>query len=105
MATEAQIVALRLLIAEQDESTYSNVSLSDRIDGAAGELNLVAFNVWTEKAARYATLVNISEGGSTRQNGDLMDKALKMVSHFKSLLPDGTGTGAAPSVRIKRLTR
>lgn len=105
MATDAQITALRLLIAEQDETVYTNIALSGRIDSVNGDLNLLAYNVWGEKAAKYAALVDVSEGGSTRRNGQLLDQALKMVAHFKNLLPDGTGTGERSGVRIKRLTR
>lgn len=82
MATPDQLLSLRLLIAEMDETTYSEELLNARIDDAAGNLNRVAYAVWTEKAAAYAALADISEGGSSRSNGSLHEKALKMVKLF-----------------------
>lgn len=103
MATVEQIAALRLLIAEQiDAEPYTDTKLSDRID-AGGDLNTVAAEVWQEKAAKYADLVDISEGGSSRKMGDLHEQALNMVAHFRSIIP--TGLAPAGGTRIRRLSR
>jgi hypothetical protein len=104
MASAELISALRLLIAESTEDSYTDTALSDRIDAADGSLNLVAFNVWTEKAAKYAALVDITEGGSSRKNSSLQSQALIMARQFQAMLPvDDTVAGAR--VRIKKLTR
>lgn len=91
MATEDEIAALRLLIAESTEAKYTDSQLSDRLD-ADGSENLTAYQVWTEKAASIAMLADISEGGSSRSQGQLMDKALKMATLFKQRYDEETAT-------------
>lgn len=106
MATAEQIAGLRLLIAEAaDELPYSDQVLEERIDGAA-TLQGLAAEIWTEKAARYAELVSVSESGSSRQLSDLHDNALTMAKHFTSIDPQTPGTGSAVrGTRMSRLTR
>lgn len=103
MATVEEIAALRLLIAESTGAEpYTDAALSERID-ATGDLNTLAAEVWQEKAARYADLVDTSEGGSSRKMGDLHEQALNMVAHFRSIIP--TGLAPVRATRIRRLTR
>lgn len=82
MASEQEIAALRLLIAESGAETYTDQQLSDRLD-AAGSENRLSYYIWTEKAAALAGLTDVSEGGSIRSQNQLMDKALKMAALFK----------------------
>ncbi len=103
MATTDQITALRLLIAEAGETTYTDEVLGDRIDAANGDLNLVAMEVWTEKASKFSTLVDITEGGSSRKNSQLASNALTMAAHFRGIVEDGTP--GVRGTRIKKLTR
>lgn len=49
---------------------------------------------WESKAASYSKLVNISESGSSRSNGDLYKNALAMAKHFGS--EDATGVPDGP---------
>lgn len=107
MATPEQVLNLRLLIAEPDETTYSEELLDIRIDSAGGDLNQVAYGVWVEKAAALAMLTDISEGGSSRSNGSLHAKALQMVKLFKDKLDeqDENTPGPGRSFVINRLTR
>ena len=103
MATTDQISQLRLLTAEPDATTYSDIVLSTRIDAVDGDLNRAAYDIWSEKAAGFALLVDVSEGGSTRKMGDLHEQALRMVQHFGGLVPGGEPTGRG--TRIRRLRR
>lgn len=106
MATPAEIAQLRLLIAEsEDLPPYTDVALGARIDAAQSELNLVAYDVWTEKAASAASLVDISEGGSSRKMGDLYEQALSMAAHFGSQVPGGVEPDAPRATRIRKLVR
>jgi len=107
MATPEQLLNLRLLIAEAGEQTYSEGLLDTRIDAAGGNLNQVAYDVWVEKAAAYAALADISEGGSSRSNGSLQAKALEMVKLFKGKLDeaDENVPGPGRGFRINRLVR
>lgn len=100
MATAEQIVSLRLLIAEpNDVAPFSDAELGERIDAADSDLDLVAYEVWTEKAASYAGAVDTTESGSSRKLSQLQDNALEMAASFQTR---ATPTGAT---RLHRLTR
>jgi len=107
MASSEQLLNLRLLVAEPDETTYPEDMLDARIDAASGNLDRVAYDIWVEKAASYAALADISEGGSSRSNGALLDKALKMVALFKGKLDEAGENlpGPGRSLIINRLVR
>lgn len=104
MATAAEITTLRGLIAEPDDvAPYTDVLLGARIDAAIGDLNATARDVWLEKAAGYAELVDVTEGGSSRKMGDLHEQALNMVKYFTALTPEPAVK--AHSARLSKLTR
>jgi len=104
MATASEIAALRLLIAEDTEDRYTDATLSVRLDGASE--TRVAYEIWTEKAAYYTALVDTSEGGSSRSNGQLKDKALKMVALFKGRLDEEAEVPTTiTGTRLHRLKR
>jgi hypothetical protein len=102
MATVEQIATLRIYVAEPDETDWTDEMLSSVIDSTSS-LNLAAVEVWDSKAAAAATLVDISEGGSSRKNSDLLKNAQIMRGLFydreQTALVDARGT------RIKRLAR
>jgi hypothetical protein len=102
MATADQIAALRLLIAEPDNTTYTDADLSALLDSASG-LNSAAATIWTQKAAAAATFVNVSESGSSRSLGDLQRNALNMAQRFADAQEADQST--SPGVRISRITR
>jgi len=104
MATLEQLAMVRLLVAEADETYYSEAMLEERIDAVAGNLDQVAYGIWVEKAARYAELVDISEAGSSRANGALQAQALKMVDLFRGKLSAAVAATTA-GVRVSRLRR
>lgn len=105
MATADEIASLRLLIAEDTEERYTDEQLSLRLDGADSP-DRVAYQIWSEKAAYYTSLVDTSEGGSSRSNGQLQEKALKMVALFKSRLDDAAEVPTAiTGTRLHRLRR
>ena len=106
MATPEQIAALRLLIAEPaDSATYTDAVLGAMIDAADDELNQAAYEVWVQKAAAAAELVDISEGGSTRKMGDIYEQALSMAKHFGGQVPGGVEPDAPRYTRLKKLAR
>lgn len=104
MASEADIAKLRLLIGEPDSEVYSDEDLSTRID-TADDMNKAAYEVWVEKAAAAAELVDISEGGSSRKMGDIYEQALSMARHFGSQVPGGVEPDAPKYTRVHKLTR
>lgn len=84
MATADEIAAFRLLIAESvNREPYTDTALSERLD-AASDVNTLAYEIWTEKAAARADLADISEGGSSRKQGDLYEQNLKMAQFFRN---------------------
>lgn len=109
MATSDQIAKLRLLVSEPTETTYTDVMLDDRIDALSGNLDRAAYDIWVEKAAKYAQLSDTSEGGSSRSMGQLHDKALAMVELFAKQIAATEAAASLvanpPGVVIHRLTR
>lgn len=102
MATEVELAELRLLIAEPDETTYTDEMLSVVFDSAE-TMNHAALEIWTQKAARFAELVDISEGGSQRKNSDLQKNAVTMMSVFQSRIDIATlGAGRTKIARLAR---
>lgn len=105
MATADQIAALRLMIDQPlDETPYDDESLSLRLDGAASPQAL-AGQIWLEKAASYAQLVNVSESGSSRSMSDLHKNALAMAKGFGEADPTAPGSPGTSGVRMRKLTR
>ncbi len=105
MATPDQIAALRLLIGEPTEDSFTDAQLSAIIDAASGDMNKSAYEVWVTKAASAANLVDITEGGSSRKQSDLQDQALAMVRFFGDKVDGGVGPDAPRSPRIHKLSR
>lgn len=103
MATIAEIAQLRPLINDPDAVAYSDEELSAAID-AAGGVDGAAADIWTQKAAAAATLVNVSESGSSRSLGDLQKNALAMAKQFRDKADEVT-PGGAGSIRIRRISR
>lgn len=110
MATPQQIADLRVMIDQQDDAApYTDVALSDRIDaitGVANKLQTVAAQVWAEKAATYSALVDVQEGSSRRALGSLQAQALKMATHYDTLLADAAANlTTARSSRTRQIVR
>jgi len=103
MATADQIALLRLKIDQPDNvAPYTDAVLGAAIDAASGDLDLVAYNTWTNKAATASSLVDISEGGSSRKMGDLQEQYLRMAAQFGGQSPSlASGRGT----RVSRLRR
>lgn len=97
MATAADVASLRLLVNEpaDDPNSYTSTAL-EAIILATPNLDAAAALVWAQKAARYAELVNVKEGNSSRDLGDLYDQALSMSKHFKGLA-EASSTGSRNS--------
>lgn len=104
MATSEAVAALRLLIAEPTQDTYDDETLSARLDSATNEY-VLAYDIWTEKAAAAAGLVDMSEGGSTRKLGDLHEQALAMAEQMRERAVSSTNPPNGAGVRIKKLSR
>lgn len=105
MATAEEIAAFRLLIDESDDvAPYDDLALSARLDAATSEQAL-AKQIWLEKAASYAGMVNTSESGSSRSLSDLHKNALAMAKGFGEDDPTAPGAPGVSGVRMRKLTR
>lgn len=105
MASVDEIAAFRLLIDEsKDEAPYDDASLGVRLDAASSSQSL-AQEIWLEKAARYASLVTVSESGSSRSLSDLHKNALAMAGSFGAADPSAPGAASTRGVRMRKLTR
>jgi hypothetical protein len=85
MASEDEILELRQLVAEADDSSgFEDEYLSLIID-ATESMNAAASKVWSIKAGRYASLVDVTESGSSRKLGDLRKNAAEMAAYYGDL--------------------
>jgi len=105
MATVIDIARLRLLIGEPTPDLYTDADLDTRIDTALGDLNKAAYEVWVEKSASAAELVDISEGGSSRKMGDIYEQALTMAKFFGGQVSGGVEPDAPRYTRVYKLSR
>lgn len=106
MATPEEIAELRDLIAEPtDTNGWTDTKVAQYIDRYT-TLNGAASAAWASKAAGYATLVDVSESGSSRKLSDLFNNAIKLRDYYKglddeTLVPVDTG----PVIRTIRRVR
>lgn len=86
--TPEMVQQLRDAVDEQvDADPYSNPTMRSKIAAANGNVNAVAYYIWVAKAAALSSLVDISEGGSSRKNSQAYDAARRMVDHFQAYVP------------------
>jgi hypothetical protein len=78
------LARLRRLVDEPTEDAYSDTELVDRLSAALGDFNKAALGVWQEKLIAATSLVDVSEGGSSRRMSQAYDHAKDMVDFFTS---------------------
>lgn len=106
MASADQIAEVREYIAEPGiDNGWTDERIGQYIDRET-DLYLAASAIWTAKAARYASLVNVSESGSSRSLGSLIDNANKMALAYKAKSDTVTGgTIVEGDIVLTRLVR
>ena len=105
MATTEQIALLRVMINEPlNEAPYTDALLGAAID-AATTLNAAAASIWESKAASVAHLVDISEGGSSRKNGDIYEQYLAMAKLYTTKDIPGEGAPTARQSMTREIQR
>jgi hypothetical protein len=102
--TPAALATLRRYIAEPTEANYSDVLLNSIFDGQDGDLEAAASEVWLDKAAKSATLVDISEGNSSRKNSQVYNNALKQATFFGASAAE-VSTAGTRSARTRAIER
>lgn len=87
MASDDQLGSLRRAAdVPVDDTTYTETLLGALIDLSG--VNKAALIIWREKAAGYAKMVSMSEGGSSRSMSDLYNNAMKMVEMYQKIVAD-----------------
>ena len=87
------LATLRRYIAESSQEPYADEVLNDMFDANGGDVEVTAAEVWRDKAARAAMLVDTSEGNSTRKMSQVYAQAVKQAEFY--------GGTAAP-IPVKR---
>jgi hypothetical protein len=103
MATEDQVAELRQTTAETDPNAgWDDESLAAIIDSTES-MNAAAARVWSIKAGRYASLVDVTESGSSRKLGDLRKNASEMSAYYAGLDAPAAQVASGPVInRIRR---
>ena len=104
MATPTQIAELREAIQQPDNTApYTDEFLSALID--AYGLNGAAGRVWRSKASSASTLVDISEGGSSRKNSQIFENWSAIAKSYedKDTVEDAVVERKAQVFKIGRL--
>jgi hypothetical protein len=84
MATTDQLAALRRAAdVSATDPTYTDGLIGTLIDTLG--VNGAAAVIWREKAAKYATMVSMSEAGSSRNLSDMWQRAVDMQAMYERL--------------------
>ena len=83
MATAEEVGLVRSLANYKEVDPYDDTQLSALID--ANSVNRVVAQLWQEKAASQAALVNIAESGSSRSMGDAHKNSLALAKYYLGL--------------------
>ena len=98
---QIQVDALKRLLGASI-GTYTDEQLWALIQ-AGTPINTIAATIWTEYAASVATLIDVSEGSSSRKLGSLYKQALEMAKSLTDEEVDPVpSTGYSTTRRIVR---
>ena len=107
MASPEEIAELRRLINEPvNVAPWTDGALSARLDArpAGQTVAGLAASIWREKAASYASLVDVKEGSSDRKLSQLYKQALDLAAKLDGDKNDNTGSRRRVS-RTRRIVR
>jgi hypothetical protein len=106
VADASQVAEVRSNTNEpSDSEDYTNTIVETLVDALG--VNGASATIWRRKAAKYASLVDVSEAGSSHALGDLQKKALDMALMYEGLAADEVGStgGATGRVRVHVIDR
>ena len=110
--TVDELAQLRRMVSDADQEFWDDTMLQDAAVAFQNADNTYDFrslaaSLWEEKAAKWATLVNTSESGSSRSMSQQFDHAIVMAKRFRESGSDEpTDSTLYPrSTRIVRPTR
>ena len=102
MASRSDIDTVRKNVAEPSQDTFTDAVIGAAVDrvGVAG----ASAELWSQKAAALAELVDVSEAGASHKFSDLHKNALAMSAHWSKLALVATGV-VSERIRIKQIVR
>lgn len=101
----AETLELRRLTNESvEDSEYTDAMLESFV-AAHASMNKAAAYVWRLKAAKYADLVTMSEGNSSRQWSSAYKQALEMAKSFEQLADEESPTAGRPTAVPRKIVR
>jgi hypothetical protein len=100
MATPSDLKKLKRIAPQGDFTDAEMQSLIDvkGINGAAVEL-------WAANVSATASLVDITESGSSRKNSQAHDKAKEMLALYTNLAAEDAAVVAGPAARTRVMRR
>lgn len=104
MATALEIAELRAEVQESNNAEpYTDAFLGELVD--AHGVSDSAYRIWKAKRNAVASLVDISEGGSSRKMSQLFDNYDKIVNGYESNGPsiDDPSTYAPRTRKAERI--
>lgn len=103
-ASPEDILLVRRMTGETDsDSDYSDADIIAYVASATGNLRAAAAQIWDEKAAASAPLVDVTESGSSRRLSQAHANALTMAKGLRD--GDAPGEVALGGTRIRPLKR
>lgn len=89
MAVPTTMDMLRLYIddvlpTDGTNPMFSDADLQAALDGCNQNPERAAVEGWRWKAAKFAALVDVTEGNASRAMSDMQDHALAMIRHFEA---------------------
>lgn len=101
----AETLELRRLTNEPAEDSEYTDALLDSFITAHTSMNKAASHVWRLKAGKYADLVSMSEGNSSRQWSNAYKQALEMAKHYEELADNESPTSGRPTAIPRKIVR
>lgn len=93
---------LRRMIGDAEEPyTFSDVEIDEMLTATDGDARTAASTYWYSKATSYSEMVDITEAGSSRKNGDLFKNAMALAKQFD----DNDGVNDPPVIETPSTTR
>jgi len=88
----------------EDDTMFSDEQIEDFLNQGNSDIDASAYYGWKAKMAELANLVNVTEGNSSREMGELHKAAKRMTDMYAGFAPT-SGRGRVKVGRIRRRGR
>lgn len=90
---------------ELTDETYGDSFINDLFQVNGQSIYGAAAALWEVKASSFASLVDVSEAGSSRKLSDLRKNALEMAAYFKGKADEESGSSSGTRPRTRAIVR